>query len=501
MNLAKNILFGSCASLLLLSCNDPNPEISWVSSTETTPWQQQSTASITAVAQDEAIEIYLDQPLQQIDGFGACFNELGWTSLSELQEEDRTAIMKELFEPGSGANFSYCRMPVAANDFARDWYSYDETEGDFAMEHFSIDNDKETLIPFIKAAQQQNAQLQLWASPWSPPQWMKYNKHYALNTVPDIMEEVDNGIKPDQLGKEGEDIFIQKPEYFEAYALYFEKFIKAYHQQGIDISMVMPQNEFNSAQWYPSATWTPEGLTKFIEILAPKMDALGVKTFFGTLERPNALLFEKVYEEAHTKALIDGLGVQWAGKEAIVPIHQKYSDLKIYQTEHECGNGENSWAYTEYGWDLIKHYLLNGANAYFYWNISLLDGGVSRWGWKQNSLVSVNKDQHSYKWNNDYYLMKHISHFVKPGAHLLKTSSSTSINHRNDVLGWWEGDLSDNVDNLLAFANPDGSIVIVAYNEKTESKPLHINIGPTNITPNLAPKSFNTFIIQQKEDK
>jgi len=108
--------------------------------------------------------------------------------------------------------------------------------------------------------------------------------------------------------------------------------------------------------------------------------------------------------------------------------------LKIYQTEHECGNGKNSWAYAEYGWDLMKHYFLNGANAYMYWNISLLDNGVSTWGWKQNSLASVNKENKTYTFNNDYYLIKHVSHFVKPGAVLLKTSSPVIKKHPTEVI-------------------------------------------------------------------
>lgn len=76
-----------------------------------------------------------------------------WTSLSSLPAKDRENIMKELFNPEGGANFTVCRMPIGANDFARKWYSYNETEGDFAMENFSIKNDFETLIPFIKTAQ------------------------------------------------------------------------------------------------------------------------------------------------------------------------------------------------------------------------------------------------------------------------------------------------------------------------------------------------------------
>lgn len=88
--------------------------------------------------------------------------------------------------------------------------------------------------------------------------------------------------------------------------------------------------------------------------------------------------------------------------------------MPIYQSEHECGNGKNNWDYAEYSWDLMKHYLLNGASAYLYWNISLLDGGVSRWGWKQNSLITVNAKNKTYKWNPEFYLMKHFSHYVQP---------------------------------------------------------------------------------------
>src|ERR1700734_232733 len=82
-------------------------------------------------------------------GFGACFNELGWTSLSALGDADRDSVMKEFFQPGEGARFSYCRMPIGANDFAREAYSYNETDGDFAMKNFSIAHDKDTLVPFI----------------------------------------------------------------------------------------------------------------------------------------------------------------------------------------------------------------------------------------------------------------------------------------------------------------------------------------------------------------
>ena len=128
--------------------------------------------------------------------------------------------MEELFFPGVGANFTICRMPVGANDFSRDWYSYDEVDGDFTMEHFTIANDQQTLIPFIKNAQKYQPDLRLWASPWCPPAWMKYNKHYAsAYTGENYDEKYRNGLPADKVGHEGTDMFIQDPLYLKAYAL------------------------------------------------------------------------------------------------------------------------------------------------------------------------------------------------------------------------------------------------------------------------------------------
>ena len=109
------------------------------------PWQRR--VAETAAGGGADVFVQTDEPRQAIEGFGACFNELGWTSLSALSAGDRDSVLRELFAPGVGANFTLCRMPVGANDFSRDWYSYDEVEGDFALEHFTIANDLETLVP------------------------------------------------------------------------------------------------------------------------------------------------------------------------------------------------------------------------------------------------------------------------------------------------------------------------------------------------------------------
>ena len=145
----------------LLSACSFNPRASWVTTTETAPWQEQPdliSASADTIKTIDAT-VHIDRKQQVIDGFGACFNELGWISLSRLQPVDREKIMEELFFPEYGANFTICRMPVGANDFSRDWYSYNETDGDFEMKNFTIANDQQTLIPFIRNAQKYNAYL------------------------------------------------------------------------------------------------------------------------------------------------------------------------------------------------------------------------------------------------------------------------------------------------------------------------------------------------------
>ena len=463
--------------LVAFSLSAQNP-VEWVSTTETSQWMRQNALIVSPGSDKPDVEILSDRPLQTIEGFGACFNELGWTSLNSLSSEDRESVFKELFAPGVGANFNICRMPVAANDFARDWYSYDEIDGDFEMKSFSISNDLQTLVPFIKNAKQYNPGLKIWASPWSPPTWMKWNKHYACaSTRPESDKKFQNGLANNKQGWEGANMFIQKEEYFRAYALYFSKFIKGYRDQGIKISAIMPQNEFNSCQIFPSCTWTASGLAKFIgNYLGPNMDKEKVQIMFGTMERPNIALVDTIINDPLAGKYVKGIGFQWAGKGAIADAHRKYPNLKLYQSEQECGDGKNDWSYCCYAWSLMKHYLLNGASAYMYWNLALDKDGISRWGWRQNSLISVDLQKKSFVYNYEYYLLKHVSHYVMPGARLLETKG-----HNN---------------NTLAFINDDNSIVVIVRNEDISDHKITIKINNKEISPILKGDSFNTFVIR-----
>lgn len=464
---------------ILASCTF-QPRAEWICTTENFPWEEQSDLfsesadTITSVD----IVIHTNKKQQRIEGFGACFNELGWLSLNKLLPEVREEIMEELFFPEIGANFTICRMPIGANDFSRDWYSYDEVANDFSMDYFTIANDLQILIPFIKNAQKYQPDLRIWASPWCPPSWMKYNKHYASAYTGDNYDKkYRNGLTLDKVGKEGTDMFIQDSTYLQAYAFYFSKFIKAYREQSIPIFAVMPQNEFNSAQIFPSCCWTATSLANFVtNYLGPSMDSLGVDVMLGTVERSNATLVDSILDYPNSRKYIKGIGFQWAGKDALPNISKRYSTLKLYQTEQECGNGKNDWEGAVYSWNLLRHYLDNGVSAYMYWNIALDKGGVSRWGWAQNSLIVVDPEMRTFNYTNEYYVMKHVSHYVHPGARRLETSGGYN--------------------NLLAFENPDESIAIILANDSEKERTLSIKIGRRVYSPTLKAHSFNSLLIE-----
>jgi glucosylceramidase len=452
-------------------------KVEMITTTEKEAWKNENNFKITSPAGKADVIINKNNTLQTIEGFGGCFNELGWTSLNLLKKPGRRSIMKELFTPGFGANFTICRMPVGANDFSLDWYSYNETEGDFEMKNFTIANDLKTLVPFIKESQQYAPNLKIWASPWSPPTWMKWNKHYACSVSREGLDKkYRNNLPVDRQGREGTDMFIQNDDYFKAYSLYFSRFIEEYRKQGIQVSMIMPQNEFNSCQIFPSCTWTATGLATFIgKYLGPEMEKQKIEIMFGTMERPSEALADTILNDPFAGKFIKGIGFQWAGKDAIPGLHKRYPDLKLYQTEQECGDGKNDWKYCRYAWTLMKHYISNGASAYMYWNISLEEGGISRWGWSQNSLITVNKSEKTFRYNHEFYLLKHLSHFVKPGAKFLRSS----------------GTFTD----LMAFINPDNSLVVVLHNDKITDQNVTISTGKEDINVLLKADSFNTLLI------
>jgi glucosylceramidase len=239
----------------------------------------------------------------------------------------------------------------------------------------------------------------------------------------------------------------------------------------------MPQNEFTSAQVVPSRTWTPQGLARFVRHLGPEMARRGVEVFLGTLERPKEAQAEIVLDDAEAARFIAGVGVQWAGKGAVPYLHRKRPDLRIYQSEQECGDGLNDWRYARYTWSLMRHYMTHGASAYMYWNMALVEGGISRWGWAQNSLIVVDPQTRAYRLSHEYQVLKHMTHFLQPGARVLPTLSYTGFEQQ------------------LVWRNPDGSVIVLVHNDTCASQEWSALIGDQVLSAALPADSFSTFVL------
>ncbi len=403
---------------------------------------------------------------QEIWGFGQTFNELGWQALQSLSEEKRNEILDDLFKPGEGENYRICRIPVGASDYALNWYSLDETPGDYELKDFSIDRDKKYLIPYIKAAQKRNPDIVLSASPWSPPTWMKTKPVYNYGIL-----------KHDKKTQQ-------------AYANYFVKFIQAYEAEGIHISQLFPQNEPQRDQKFSSCYWTGEELRDFIKnYLGPTFEKAGLNTdiWLGTINSPledtemtkdettdYPVITETVLSDPDAYRYIKGITYQWAGKSVLQRTVQAFPELNYFQSESECGNGNNSWTYGEYVFNLFRHYISNGVNAYMYWN-SVLQDGESTWGWLQNSMISVDSKTGQTTYNPEYYVMKHYAHYVRSGAHLLSYGGHAA-------------------GEATAYENTDGSVIVVMSNSMNHDRDISIDVKGKTYEAHLKEHSFNTFV-------
>lgn len=457
------------SALLVALSSGYGAAVSWVSTTAEQPWQQMPSPSLTSSGPDfvPLIRVIPRITYQTIDGFGGCFNELGWIALNKATSADRQQAISALFGD-DGCAFNLARLPIGASDFATDGYSLAETPGDFDLKSFSIARDQKHLIPFIKAAMAVRPSLKCWGSPWSPPAWMKTSNSYSKGSIK------------------------WEPPILRTYANYFVRWIEAYRQQGVSIYAVHPQNEPNILSPYPSCLWTGPQLRDFIaDYLGPTLRAKTpeVELWLGTVngDPPNGGYnindrIITVMENEKARSFVTGIAFQYDSRNMISVAKELYPDKKLMQSETECNGGNNSWADAQKLYGLMKRFLENKANSYFAWNMVLDDGGMSTWDWKQNALITVNRETGKVTYNGEYYAMRHFSQYVKPGAKRVLTT------------GQW-GD-------RIAFVNPDGSTVIVVGNFAKQANDVTLTVGGRangdTIKVTLPPGSINTFIVAAK---
>jgi glucosylceramidase len=424
----------------------------WICSQADQYWQDRSSQLTDEAAPGFNVGARRDQPIL---GFGGCFNELGWHALQQTDAGQRDGVIRALFDPDDGCRFRFCRAPIGASDYAMDWYSCDEVDGDYALDHFSIERDRRMQLPYIEAAMAVQPEVELFVSPWSPPTWMKRPKVYNHGTLAWDEKTLD------------------------AYARYLLKFVEAYRAEGLAVRQVHVQNEPDSDQKFPSCVWTGGMLRDFIrDHLGPTFEKAGCdcEIWLGTIERPdfNAWVLTPLLDPV-AAGYICGVGFQWAGRGAVPATHACFPDLPLMQTENECGDGRNDWSHAMHVFDLMHHYFTHGVRVYTYWNMVLPAGGVSTWGWRQNSMVTVDTNSGAVTYTPEFYVIKHAARFIDPGA------------VRREVEGVWSA-------NAFAFENPDGGLVALTCNPFDHSQPVHVELGDTAFTANLPRLSVNTFV-------
>ena len=443
-------------SVSLFACvGSRAPKVHWICSTESQPWQEMPTPKTASVEDPNAVALTIDPSVkhQKIIGFGGCFNELGWQALQVLDEPQRDEVLAALFAP-SGCNFSACREGMGANDFAVAWYSFDETPGDYAMDHFTIAEDRKTLIPFIKAAMQYQPKLELWGVPWSPPSWMKTNGQYKGGRMK------------------------QDAQTLAAYALYFSKYAQAYLHEGIPLRAVMPQNEplYNDAN-YPQCQWSGQELNTFLrDYLVPqiKKGQVPVEVWLGTIPSGNIRDFtDPVFGDPVTNPSITGVGYQYNGQGTMSATHQSYPDKLILQTETECFGGNDSWSEGMTTFGRIIEDTNHFCNGYMFWNMILSEKKTSSWGWRQNSLVVVDSQTKKVTYNPEFYAMKHFGNRVLPEAVRVEISQSASLK-------------------ATALQNPSGEVVVLFSNASDHAVEAQLKLGDFAGQIEVPPYSMNS---------
>ncbi len=452
-------------------------KITMYSTTASERWVEKRVALDNTSAGKADMSIDTDSLLQEVVGFGGTFNELGWDALQYLSQKERNQVMASLFAE-SGIHFTLGRTPIGASDYSMGYYSYNDVKDDYTMRNFCIDRDRYILIPYIKEALKLRPDLKLWASPWTPPTWMKVNEHYSQKSSG--IENTDTGhnrLDPNRNILGNVTGFKMQQGYLQAYALYFSKYVQAYRKNGIDIQMIMPQNEIAWTPCWPSCTWRAEDLALFVtQYLAPQFekDSINTQIWLGTVNYPNPNYMRTFLNQKDVNRCVKGVGVQWSGKQALPVISKEYPHYRYMQTENQCGNGENDWSALENTWKSVVHCFNSGVNSYMYWNMVLNETCKSWWDWPQNALVIVNRTTQQIRYTDEYYLMKHLSRFVQSGSHLLKVSDK---------------------ENMLAFRTQEGKIVIVMYNPQKTAATYTVNFGTNSLTVTLSAKSVNTLII------
>ncbi|MEM1097280.1 MAG: glycoside hydrolase family 30 beta sandwich domain-containing protein [Planctomycetota bacterium] len=416
---------------------------------------------------NQVIKINVDPTTtyQTIDGFGAAVTESSaWLLQTGIDATQRDTLMADLFSRDTGLGLSYVRIPMGASDFALAPYTYADVpagQTDSTLSTFSVARDDAYVVPTLQQAKAINPELQLMASPWSPPAWMKTNGSLNGGSL--------------------------KTEFYDAYAQYFVKFAEAYEQRGLPITSVTPQNEpLNPTPNYPSMSMSTFEQSNFVgDHLGPAFQAANLDV--------DILAFDHNWEDWNYPVIVANdleanpfvAGAAFHGYAGTVDQQSNFKDFFPDKQVHYTEITGGSFA-TDFSSNLVysaRNSIIgatrNWAESSIYWNLVLdpdgdphLDGGCS----VCRGMVTIDPDTGTVTPEVEYYAYGHASKFVDPGA--VRIASDTI----------------DGVIETVAFKNPDGSEVLLALNPSSASRWFNVVRDGESFQYRLTGESFATFV-------
>ncbi|GMW00063.1 MAG: glucosylceramidase [Candidatus Hydrogenedentota bacterium] len=392
------------------------------------------------------------QVYQSILGLGASFDHATCYNISQLPPDAQKRILTKIVHPEMGIGMNLMRLCMGTPDFTPEpWYSYcdvDAGESDPELAHFSIEKDKAYILPVVKLALSINPDLRFFASPWSPPAWMKTNESMLAGKL--------------------------KPEWYDAYASYFVKFIKAYASEGIPIYAVTPQNEPDYPNpEYPTCHWTGEEQRDFIrDHLGPTFRRAGVETKIWCWDHNwNLLSFPRtVLSDPQAAHFVDGTGFHhYEGKvNAQSMLYGEFPDKHVYFTEGSV--------FRIRGASRIVEILRNWSRSYNAWVIMLDENRKPNNGPHSASQTPIELlNDGTVRYNPDYYLYGQLMKFIPEGAVRIET-----------------GEVGNDFTHV-AFKDGKGAIVLVVVNSIQKVRQIAVAHGSRYFSAEVPPKSVATF--------
>jgi glucosylceramidase len=402
-------------------------------------------------------------------GIGAALTDASAETFYKLSGEKQQELLNAYFDKEKGIGYTVARTNINSCDFSSDMYTYVQ-DGDKELKTFNIEHDKKYKIPFIKEAMKTaGGKLNLFASPWSPPAWMKDNN--------DML----------QGGK-------LKPEFYDSWAMYYTKFIKEYEKEGVPIWGISIQNEPMAKQRWESCIYTAEEERDFLKKhLGPSMEKEGLKDKkIIVWDHNRDLIYQRAqtyFDDAEASKYIWGIGFHWYEDwsgglpmyDNLRRVYEAFPDKHIFFTEG-CAESFNSSRYNawvlgeEYGRSMINDFN-SGMVGFTDWNI-LLDetGGPNH---VQNfCFAPVHGDTKTGKliYTNAYYYIGHFSKFIQPGAKRVTAAAS-----RSQLL-------------TTAFKNEDGKTVVIVMNQSNIKTPYYLWINGMAAEVTALPHSIATLV-------